>query len=220
MIWSICYFCCGCCCDSGNNNNEFIDNFQQEPGAVERGQHLVHTTRGYTICSRDYDCLPTSHEIQELRKKLTKTTSYVYSRPFTEMSKITDYLFMTSFGGICEESIRKNKIAFIVSVTHETPLYKVDGIHNIRIPAEDHRTENIYKYFDDISDIITEMETKEVVTLVHCRLGRSRSATITMAHLMKSQRMSLDLAYDLVKSKRPFIGVNPGFIRQLLKYEI
>ena len=43
--------------------------------------------------------------------------------------------------------------------------------------------------------------------LVHCIAGVSRSATIVMAYLMKSQGMTLQQAHRLVKSKRPIVNM-------------
>lgn len=55
--------------------------------------------------------------------------------------------------------------------------------------------------------------------LVHCMAGVSRSATVVIAYLMKTQGMSMDQALDFVKERRPIIFPNYGFQRQLRQYE-
>ncbi|XP_031477876.1 dual specificity protein phosphatase 1-like isoform X2 [Nymphaea colorata] len=55
--------------------------------------------------------------------------------------------------------------------------------------------------------------------LVHCFAGRSRSVTIVLAYLMKNRNMSLSEALGHVKSKRPQIAPNEGFILQLQNFE-
>nr|ACG45770.1 hypothetical protein [Zea mays] len=55
--------------------------------------------------------------------------------------------------------------------------------------------------------------------LVHCFAGRSRSVTIVVAYLMKKHQMSLESALSLVRSKRPQVAPNGGFISQLEKFQ-
>ena len=51
--------------------------------------------------------------------------------------------------------------------------------------------------------------------LVHCNAGVSRSAAIVIAYLMYSQHLNYQQAFDLVKSKRPAIRPNDGFVAEL-----
>jgi len=55
-------------------------------------------------------------------------------------------------------------------------------------------------------------------TLIHCQSGISRSATITIAFLMKSRGMSLMEAYGAVFKARSCINPNDGFFRVLQDY--
>lgn len=55
--------------------------------------------------------------------------------------------------------------------------------------------------------------------LVHCNKGISRASTVVIGYLMKSEGMSMQLAYDHVKNCRPKACPNPGFIHQLQMYE-
>ena len=51
--------------------------------------------------------------------------------------------------------------------------------------------------------------------LFHCYAGVSRSATFAIAYLMITQELSVESAYNLVKSKRSRIHPNHGFIETL-----
>lgn len=55
--------------------------------------------------------------------------------------------------------------------------------------------------------------------LVHCRGGRSRSATIVIAYLMRTFNWSLQQAYDFVQARNPKISPNLGFMGQLINFE-
>lgn len=54
--------------------------------------------------------------------------------------------------------------------------------------------------------------------LVHCAGGVSRSASICIAYLMQSKRMSFQDAYLAVKKKRKCVKPNQNFVKQLKSY--
>lgn len=58
-------------------------------------------------------------------------------------------------------------------------------------------------------------------TLVHCRVGVSRSATICIAEIMRSMQLSLPRAYCFVRARRLNVIIQPHlrFAYELLKWE-
>ena len=54
---------------------------------------------------------------------------------------------------------------------------------------------------------------------VHCRRGISRSAALCVAYLMDKKKLSYDTAFAILKTKRPAVNINPGFIEQLRSRE-
>ena len=58
-------------------------------------------------------------------------------------------------------------------------------------------------------------------TLVHCRVGVSRSATICIAEVMREKHMSFPHAYCYVRARRLNVIIQPHlrFAYELLKYE-
>lgn len=58
-------------------------------------------------------------------------------------------------------------------------------------------------------------------TLVHCRVGVSRSATICIAEVMASQHMSFPRAYCFVRARRLNVIIQPHlrFVYELMKWD-
>ncbi|KAG0252218.1 Dual specificity protein phosphatase 10, partial [Mortierella polycephala] len=55
--------------------------------------------------------------------------------------------------------------------------------------------------------------------LVHCQLGVSRSASLVIAYVMRSQGMGLTEAYDFVKQRSGVISPNMSLMYQLAEFE-
>lgn len=56
--------------------------------------------------------------------------------------------------------------------------------------------------------------------LVHCSFGRSRSPSVTVSYLMKFKSFTFEEALQLVKTRRPVVSLNSGFLEQLRMYEL
>lgn len=56
--------------------------------------------------------------------------------------------------------------------------------------------------------------------VVHCQAGVSRSATIVIAYLMKTKGWPYLEARNYLRSKRPIIEPNDGFVEQLQSFEL
>ena len=95
----------------------------------------------------------------------------------------------------------------------------------VDIPDDGKRIE-IDKYFQDtcqwIDKAFNEKKDKDNVILIHCEMGRSRSASLTMAWLMMNDhfKMTLKQAYMHVKGCRSNIFPNDGFLNGLEKWEL
>ncbi|XP_061180485.1 dual specificity protein phosphatase 4-like [Saccostrea echinata] len=87
------------------------------------------------------------------------------------------------------------------------------------IPVDDNHSTELSEWFTDTNSFIDEVKGAGGRTLVHCHAGVSRSATICIAYVMYSRNISLDAAFEFVKSRRSEISPNAGFMHQLLEFE-
>lgn len=55
--------------------------------------------------------------------------------------------------------------------------------------------------------------------LVHCAMGRSRSATMIIMYLMQKFQMPWTTALDIAKDRREIVDPNDGFLKKLEEYE-
>lgn len=111
-------------------------------------------------------------------------------------------------------------ITYVLNVTSHIPLYfENQGIKYKRLPASDSGQQNLRQYFEEAINFIDEARINGAKVLVHCQAGVSRSATITIAYILKHSKMSMTDGYRFVKSKRPIISPNFNFMGQLLEFE-
>lgn len=83
----------------------------------------------------------------------------------------------------------------------------------------DEATSDLLSHLDESFLFIQEAVGGGGAVLVHCQAGRSRSATVVTAFLMKKDHLSFTDAYDKLKKLKPNVQVNPGFEEQLCLYE-
>ena len=88
-----------------------------------------------------------------------------------------------------------------------------------RVPVRDMRAEAIDLFFDSACVFIDAALDDNGQVLVHCMAGRSRSATIVLAYLLKCRGYDLASAFKLVRTQRPSAMPNLGFWRQLEAFE-
>ncbi len=81
------------------------------------------------------------------------------------------------------------------------------------------RINHIFSWNFWFSVIVDSVRKEGGKVLIHCQAGVSRSATITIAYIMKHSMLAMVDAYKYVKSKRTIIAPNFNFMGQLLEFE-
>lgn len=108
----------------------------------------------------------------------------------------------------------------MLSVTTDRELGGHDGIERLFLYARDREDESIAMLFNPACEFVDCAKRAGCRVMVHCVAGRSRSATLVIAYLMRSMRMTLIDAFFLVKSRRPIVFPNVGFWKQLMNEEV
>ncbi|XP_077248101.1 dual specificity protein phosphatase 1-like isoform X2 [Tasmannia lanceolata] len=164
-------------------------------------------------------------QIDEIyNNRITSILRAVYATKYAKEDnvpcQIEEGLFLGSVGVACNKvALKSLNVTHILTVAKSLdPAYPNDFIYK-KIEVFDTPDTNLKQHFDECFNFIEEGKQNGGGVLVHCFAGRSRSVTIIVAYLMKKHRMSLSQALDLVRSKRPQISPNQGFMLQLQDFE-
>ncbi|EAW10173.1 dual specificity phosphatase YVH1 [Aspergillus clavatus NRRL 1] len=122
----------------------------------------------------------------------------------------------------------KNKAALSrTNVTHIVSVLRLNqpdetfaGYQHHCIDADDVEDENLLEHFPAAIKFIQAGLDAGGSVLVHCAMGKSRSATICIAYLLHRQRSGLNVqsALALIRQGRPLCEPNDGFMEQLSIY--
>ncbi|KAJ3411536.1 phosphatase, partial [Chytridiales sp. JEL 0842] len=115
------------------------------------------------------------------------------------------------------DNLKSIGVTHIVSLGYDfKPTHVSHGIHYHMISIDDDVDANLLQYIPSALEFMDEaITTQNGTVLVHCVAGISRSATIVVAYLMKSNNMSFEESMEFVKSKKPNVEPNEGFVTQL-----
>lgn len=116
---------------------------------------------------------------------------------------------------LSEEWLKENKITHIVNAASELKNNFPDTIKYYNANLEDSRNEALLKRaVCGVLFIELAMKTGGRV-LVHCYLGRSRSASIVIYYLMAKLKIPYEKAFYMAKKLRHQVGPNSGYELQL-----
>lgn len=113
--------------------------------------------------------------------------------------------------------LRELGVTHIVSLVEAAPPYPL-RFNYLLIEVPDIESTDLLSRFDEACRYI-DSSLKNGACLIHCQAGMSRSATITIAWVMKNYKLRYADAHDFVREKRPIILPNAGFVEQLQKWE-
>ncbi|ETV97505.1 hypothetical protein, variant 1 [Aphanomyces invadans] len=136
-------------------------------------------------------------------------------------SQVTDFLFV---GGASVASQRdvleQHGITHVINCAASvTPNYFPHVFDYYRLRLRDHATQDIHQHFYSIFQFIDMARSRRGKVFIHCVKGISRSPAMAIAYLMAREQLGLYPALELVRSSRPVIDPNAGFIFQLNEWD-
>ncbi|RUS91818.1 hypothetical protein EGW08_000389 [Elysia chlorotica] len=155
----------------------------------------------------------------------------------TVMIRVTDYLFLGSVEAAYNEPMLcKYDISSLIDMTNVNPALvpahkksdcpcacvanKTPHFRSkLNIGVDDIEWENLEQYFDEINSFINAARRKDRRVLVFSYMGQSRAAAAVVQHLMTHFKMPYEDAMKVVRSKRPQIKLNSGFVKALRRLE-
>lgn len=138
------------------------------------------------------------------------------------MTEIFPHLYLGGLDVATAQFIQSNQIENILTIDTEVPElnWKLLKVQHKHIQITDEESSLIFPYFPTITDWLIKSLHLNQNSLVHCRHGVSRSATIVTAVLMKLLNISCEEAITKIKERHGSACPNPGFINQLKLWQI
>ena len=144
---------------------------------------------------------------------------------FGNPTHIIDNIYLGSaFNAASYECLNSLNIKVIFNITKEISNYYPDDFIYLRYNIYDNNKNSIGKYLEKaFSDIKHHQRNTEGNILVHCYMGASRSASVIIYYLMKTQKnkngdqLSFDEALDFIKEKRAIVNPTFRFTKDLAK---
>ena len=88
----------------------------------------------------------------------------------------------------------------------------------LQLNALDTTNTDLSNNFESANEFINDAIENKGKILIHCMAGRSRSATILLAYMIKSFGLTIEMALNSVILKRPIVEPNQYFMKQLQEY--
>lgn len=133
------------------------------------------------------------------------------------MSLITEGLYLGDYRDATSKKwLKQHNISHIVNCAKEHKEYFPGDFVYLSLNLDDSEEQVIYHVLEQSFQFIKDALDKGGSVLVHCHAGISRSSSVLIYYLMKATNNEYDRMYFYVKSRRPQVDPNPGFIKQLI----
>ncbi|KAL0484966.1 dual specificity protein phosphatase [Acrasis kona] len=155
----------------------------------------------------------------------TKEKGPAYGKPYPS-EIVSDFLYL----GDRENSqtlsqLKDCKINYILNMAQELPNKFEDTpedpeyqINYLKLGTGDTIFDVIHPLFEKAVQFIDKARSNGGRVLIHCSMGVSRSATVTAAYLMRTDKLDVDEAIEIIKKERSIINPNESFRAQLKEH--
>lgn len=140
------------------------------------------------------------------------------------ISPILPHLLLGNLVAASSESIlRRHGIKRVLTVMFNPSAIpierRVPGVSYKHIVKNDLPGEDMLCSFEEAFQYLKESIDSRESLLVHCHMGISRSATLVLAYLMRTNRWTFDCALAFLQARRAIVNPNWGFRYQLKLYQ-
>ena len=146
--------------------------------------------------------------------------NYLNKDNLFEANEIIDGIYLGNINSVYDiKKLKELGITHIISVLSGfIPPYPEDFDYLV-INAYDTENTNLLKTFETANKFIDEtLYENNGKVLIHCMAGRSRSATILAAFIIKNFGMDVKNSIESIKIKRNIVEPNKSFLNQLNIY--
>ena len=136
------------------------------------------------------------------------------------MSKIDTHLWIgTVYNAHNKDFIDKHGITHVLSCAKEFGRPEFD-IEYHQLPITDDKADSqTRRQFREGASVIHKWIRNHKTVIVHCHAGISRSVSVVMAYYILYKGYTYDMAYLLLKEKRPNMNIHPLYIPILRSFE-
>ncbi|MCI4377149.1 hypothetical protein PGIGA_G00200230 [Pangasianodon gigas] len=136
-----------------------------------------------------------------------------------QVGVITPFLLLSSQDAASDaETLRKFKVTHVLNVACGVENAFPEHFIYQTVPMMDLPETELTSYLPQCFEFIDEARKQDGVVLLHCNAGVSRSASVAIAYLMAKEKIPFEDAFNRVRSARPSIRPNAGFLVQLKEY--
>lgn len=144
---------------------------------------------------------------------------------FSPPTHIIDNIYLGSaYNAATKDILDDNEIAVIFNITKEIRNYHPEDFTYYRCYLSDDNKDSIAEHLEDVyKKIVWHQQNTEGNILIHCYMGRSRSASVVIYYLMKKMKkdtgesFTFDDAMDYILEKRPIVNPTFRFTKDLAK---
>ena len=136
------------------------------------------------------------------------------------LTEIEPGVFIGDMTSSCNiNKLKEKNITHIISVLAGYKPQYPNHFKYLVIDALDTTNTNLEETFIRTNEFINNSKKSNGTVLIHCMMGRSRSPTVAAAYIMDKQHISCDEAINIIKTLKPNINPNSGFIEQLKQFQ-
>ncbi|XP_060073022.1 dual specificity protein phosphatase 1-like [Ylistrum balloti] len=176
---------------------------------------------GYNTFKQQFPSLCTNQSQEDVESTDTSNSPLFQSLSVpSEPVELLPHLYIgNALSAAGKDVLLAHGITAILNVSNNCQNHFDTDFRYKNIPVDDNPLVDLSTWFMESISFIDDVKRHGGKTLVHCQAGISRSATICLAYIMQSQCLSLDEAFEFVKSRRSVISPNISFLQQLLDFE-